>query len=88
MVGAEGFEPPTLCSQSRCATRLRYAPTFCLDCSANRVSVGFEREHLAAGQPEQQPHHQRQGDGEDQRQGTGQQEQKHPVLPVVAARFG
>ena len=32
MVGAEGFEPPTLCSQSRCATRLRYAPTFCFDC--------------------------------------------------------
>ena len=28
MVGADGFEPPTLCSQSRCATRLRYAPTF------------------------------------------------------------
>ena len=28
MVGAEGFEPPTLCSQSRCATRLRYAPMF------------------------------------------------------------
>ena len=27
VVGAEGFEPPTLCSQSRCATRLRYAPT-------------------------------------------------------------
>ncbi len=27
MVGAEGFEPPTLCSQSRCATKLRYAPT-------------------------------------------------------------
>ncbi len=26
VVGAEGFEPPTLCSQSRCATRLRYAP--------------------------------------------------------------
>jgi hypothetical protein len=26
LVGAEGFEPPTLCSQSRCATRLRYAP--------------------------------------------------------------
>ena len=26
MVGAEGFEPPTLCSQSRCATRLRHAP--------------------------------------------------------------
>jgi hypothetical protein len=27
MVGAEGFEPPTFCSQSRRATRLRYAPT-------------------------------------------------------------
>jgi hypothetical protein len=26
LVGAEGFEPPTLCSQSRCATRLRHAP--------------------------------------------------------------
>ena len=28
MVGAEGFEPPTLWSQTRCATRLRYAPTY------------------------------------------------------------
>ena len=27
LVGAEGFEPPTPCSQSRCATRLRHAPT-------------------------------------------------------------
>ena len=27
MVGAEGFEPPTLWSQTRCATGLRYAPT-------------------------------------------------------------
>ena len=27
LVGAEGFEPPTSCSQSRRATRLRYAPT-------------------------------------------------------------
>ena len=26
MVGADGFEPPTSCSQSRCATRLRHAP--------------------------------------------------------------
>ncbi len=26
MVGARGFEPPTSCSQSRRATRLRYAP--------------------------------------------------------------
>jgi 4-amino-4-deoxy-L-arabinose transferase-like glycosyltransferase len=27
VVGARGFEPPTPCSRSRCATRLRYAPT-------------------------------------------------------------
>ena len=27
MVGARGFEPPTPWSQTRCATRLRYAPT-------------------------------------------------------------
>ena len=26
MVGVERFELPTLCSQSRCATRLRYTP--------------------------------------------------------------
>ena len=26
MVGVLGFEPRTLCSQSRCATRLRYTP--------------------------------------------------------------
>jgi hypothetical protein len=26
VVGATGFEPATLCSQSRCATRLRHAP--------------------------------------------------------------
>ena len=27
MVGAVGFELTTLCTQSRCATRLRYTPT-------------------------------------------------------------
>ena len=42
LVGAEGFEPPTLCSQSRCATRLRYAPTLSFDCNANRNLAGFE----------------------------------------------
>ena len=26
MVGERGFEPPTLWSQTRCATRLRYSP--------------------------------------------------------------
>ena len=27
LVGVEGFEPPALWSQTRCATRLRYTPT-------------------------------------------------------------
>ncbi len=27
MVGEKGFEPSTLWSQTRCATRLRYSPT-------------------------------------------------------------
>ena len=26
LVGVTGFEPATLCSQSRCATKLRYTP--------------------------------------------------------------
>ena len=29
MVGETGFEPATLCSRSRCATRLRYSPNAC-----------------------------------------------------------
>ena len=29
LVGETGFEPATLCSQSRCATRLRHSPTTC-----------------------------------------------------------
>ena len=29
LVGATGFEPATPCAQGRCATGLRYAPTFC-----------------------------------------------------------
>jgi hypothetical protein len=40
LVGAEGFEPPALCSQSRCATRLRYAPTLF---TLYREQVSFER---------------------------------------------
>jgi hypothetical protein len=30
MVGATGFEPATSCSQSKCSTRLSYAPTTCV----------------------------------------------------------
>src|SRR5207253_9290982 len=36
LVGARGFEPPTPCSQSRCATRLRYTPTLKRQC-VNRL---------------------------------------------------
>ena len=43
MVGAEGFEPPALCSQSRCATRLRYAPTVFIDCIANWIEAAKAR---------------------------------------------
>jgi hypothetical protein len=50
MVGAEGFEPPTLCSQSRCATRLRYAPTvFSL---LYRVRDGLQNVRNRLGVPE------------------------------------
>ena len=36
MVGARGFEPPTPCSQSRCATRLRHAPSPRRRCCSGR----------------------------------------------------
>lgn len=36
VVGAAGFELATLCSQSRCATRLRYAPTEAEHCNLPR----------------------------------------------------
>ena len=50
MVGAEGFEPPTLCSQSRCATRLRYAPTLFFDCIAERDEAKDAVDSIGAGQ--------------------------------------
>ena len=40
MVGAERFELPTLWSQTRCATRLRYAP---LHCGEVRIHRNGER---------------------------------------------
>ena len=46
MVGAEGFEPPTLCSQSRCATRLRYAPISSIDCNPDRFRSTLSAKHL------------------------------------------
>ena len=46
VVGVRGFEPPTPCSRSRCATRLRYTPT------AGEVSRGG-----AVCNPSSGPHH-------------------------------
>ncbi len=50
LVGAGGFEPPTLCTQSRCATRLRYAPRppyLCPTAAADNAAghVPRHREH-------------------------------------------
>ena len=42
MVGVRGFEPLTLCSQSRCATRLRHTPI----CRAYTGKAGI-RKHIA-----------------------------------------
>ena len=36
-VGEGGFEPPTSCSQSRCAARLRYSPV------PSSPDLGFQR---------------------------------------------
>jgi hypothetical protein len=41
VVGAERFELPTLWSQTRCATRLRYAPTIVLICNFMIVTKGL-----------------------------------------------
>ena len=41
MVGARGFEPPTLWSQTRCATRLRHAPVCGSTVSAIEIQVSF-----------------------------------------------
>jgi hypothetical protein len=38
MVGETGFEPATLWSQTRCATRLRYSPTHNHSALSRRVA--------------------------------------------------
>lgn len=51
LVGAEGFEPPTTCSQGRCAAKLRYTPkasaradgAFALPLLVRRWSTGDAR---------------------------------------------
>ena len=47
MVGVDGFEPPALCSQSRCATRLRYTPTRPADTQVSWRTVGNAFSRLA-----------------------------------------
>ena len=39
MVGVEGFEPPTSCSQSRRATRLRYTPKYIFIIRKKRITL-------------------------------------------------
>ena len=88
LVGAEGFEPPTLCSQSRCATRLRYAPTCCFDCSANRIRHAHVGESLEpAGQPGDEPDSQHDRDGKYQSERGGQSDQEGAVPSGVPARL-
>ena len=48
VVGEEGFEPPTLWSQTRCATKLRYSPTkFCFELNQNRKHQGYQNNGVA-----------------------------------------
>jgi hypothetical protein len=50
LVGAEGFEPPTSCSQSRRATRLRYAPNkLAYTMHIRKINVGFQISSYAGG---------------------------------------
>src|SRR5208283_5279069 len=49
LVGEEGFEHPTLCSQSRCATRLRHAPCHPLAIAKGRESYQVGYSMQAAG---------------------------------------
>ena len=51
LVGARGFEPPTPCSQSKCATRLRHAPTN--GKSEIRISKLNLEQHTEKGQENQ-----------------------------------
>ncbi len=46
MVGEEGFEPPTLWSQTRCATKLRYSPERCVYYSPFSETQPFKPDFL------------------------------------------
>jgi hypothetical protein len=92
MVGAEGFEPPALCSQSRCATRLRYAPIFRLyrscglriaaEQSYNQALKPLDstRSHMVE-EPVEDPDEHQQRDNEDRDQHPNQSGEEEPVFP-------
>src|SRR5208282_75318 len=94
------FEPPTLCSQSRCATRLRYAPTLVLIVSRT-VSLSkpatrthclhllpvFTALHLLFDEPRQKPHKDHQRNGKKDAERCCEQEQESPVPPSMAPRL-
>ena len=77
MVGAEGFEPPTLCSQSRCATRLRYAPT--------EPSYQLVCDQASAWPKAPQPHEQTSPRLRWQPEPKLRKHQEDPTQPVIAS---
>ena len=92
MVGAEGFEPPALCSQSRCATRLRYAPIFRLYRSLGlRIAAGQSYKQAVkpldsryshmVEEPVEDPREYQQRDDEDRDQHPHQSDEEEPVFP-------
>ncbi len=87
LVGAEGFEPPTLCSQSRCATRLRYAPTFS-DCIAEwLVPPTVQTSASRMDEPFKQPDQKQDWNSKNESDRACQQEKEHPILPGVTTRL-
>ncbi len=62
VVGATGFEPATVCSQSRCATRLRHAPPDTI-CSGSNSSWVAAASRAGRGRPER-PERDRRGGSE------------------------
>jgi hypothetical protein len=79
MVGAEGFEPPTLCSQSRCATRLRYAPILGL--------YRNQRSSSLVAEPLQEPKDEEDRGQKEGGEGRGYQQQEEPVSPRLPPRL-
>jgi hypothetical protein len=86
MVGAEGFEPPALCSQSRCATRLRYAPMSSLYRSVGALSRTLRAAWIDLQMMKKPIHHpgeHQQGHNKYRRQHHDEDRQKKPIFPCV-----